>query len=1846
VWSDEFNDPDIDSSIWTYDVGGGGFGNGQLEHNTARMENSYIENGNLVLEARRENYSGNSFTSARMLAQGRFAFKYGTLEARIKLPDTANGLWPAFWLLGNNFGPADWPVCGEIDIVEMGSAAGIAEGLQQEKINCAMHFSDVADTYQYYDSWLDAPVDLSLDYHLYKVEWTPTDMTFYLDGVVYGSWDITPAYLSEFHEYAFPILNIAIGGWNYVQINDPGLITATFPAKMYIDWIRLEDNAFTEILFGADNEETVNFGVYTDTTPVNNSLTYGVDADLFIWNNMIETTTTAYEGSNAWSFDIAGGVWYGMGVNTTTHRNMNNYSDGSLHFQMKSTTTEAIKVGVKSSVGDEFWLPLGDETAEFGFARDGNWHEVIVPLNRFANTDFPTIHQMFMLAGDPPASGFNVSIDNVYWEESVARPTPANGNFGVYTETVANKDAGEFILGVEGDFFIWADTLLPTTQTPYEGTESISLTSAPALSWFGAAFTPNVKHNLTAFRYPASRLHFAMKTSSTTTFQVGMKSGNVDGIGQQWITFASGSDPYGFVRDGNWHVVEIPMSDIITEVDLFEVSQLFQILGTTGPITGIEIDDVAFTGGGDPLTTPGGGNIPPTVSITSPVGGTFFNPGENVLIEADASDADGTVTKVEFFEGANLLGEDLTSPYSFTVNSVTEGTYSFTAAATDSNDVSRTSSSVTVYVGTPELTTINVSPPSATVKAEQSKQFTAAGLDQFGLEFPVTVNWSVSGGGLIDGSGLFSAVVPGGPYTVTATDTAGGILSDTASVTVEAGGICSGDHPNGEFSWEASGDTTNPTLTFIPSGAGIGNTVLLLQYGRIPDGGFPGNWATPNVPFQINAIEGEKIYFYYTYNTPTGEHNTMDSKLSFVVGDCQTADTIVPVPNPLTWSVLPYATGETSVSMTATTALDASGVEYYFANVTNPAHDSGWQASSVYDDTGLTASTTYSYTVTARDLSVNQNQGTASTTESATTDTETDGQLPYFGTPLAIPGQIEAEDFDLGGQAIAYSDSDVGNNGGAYRPSEDVDLEICSEGGYNLGWIRAGEWVEYTVDVSTAGDYTLDIRAAAMNAGGAFHIEFDGVDKTSTIAAPVTGGWQNWTTLTTTVTLSAGVQIMSFVNESAVDAFNLNYFDLTYNSPVDTTPPTPNPAGFSTAPNATGTSSIAMVATTGSDASDPVEYYFACTSGGGNDSGWQTSTSYTDTGLSASTQYTYTVQMRDALGNTGTASSGASATTDTPPDTTPPTPNPAGFATAPNATGTSSIAMVATTGSDASGPVEYYFTETSGNSGGTSSAWQTSTSYTDSGLNASTQYTYTVTMRDALGNTGTASSGASATTNAAPDTTPPTPNPAGFATAPNATGTSSIAMVATTGSDASGPVEYYFACTSGGGNDSGWQTSTSYADTGLTPDTSYTYTVQMRDSLGNTGTASSGANATTDPDTGGLCTGEPANGDYTWEATGDLNNPSITFIPSGPGIGNSTLLVYYSLLPEGAYPGYFTTPNTPFQITASQGQLVYFYYTYNTPTGQHSTVDDKHTIVIGDCQTVDTTPPTPNPASFATAPNATGTSSIAMVATTGSDTSGPVEYLFTETSGNPGGSSSAWQTSTSYTDTGLNASTQYTYTVTMRDALGNAGTASSGASATTDAAPDTTPPTPNPAGFATAPNATGTSSIAMVATTGSDASGPVEYYFACTSGGGNDSGWQTSTSYADTGLTPDTSYTYTVQMRDSLGNTGTASSGASATTDAASVPPAAPSNLSATAISKAQIDLSWTDNATDETGFKIERSKRVNTAFVQIATVGQDVTSYSDMTVRKRTLYYYRVRATNADGDSVYSNEASANTPK
>jgi len=178
----------------------------------------------------------------------------------------------------------------------------------------------------------------------------------------------------------------------------------------------------------------------------------------------------------------------------------------------------------------------------------------------------------------------------------------------------------------------------------------------------------------------------------------------------------------------------------------------------------------------------------------------------------------------------------------------------------------------------------------------------------------------------------------------------------------------------------------------------------------------------------------------------------------------------------------------------------------------------------------------------------------------------------------------------------------------------------------------------------------------------------------------------------------------------------------------------------------------------------------------------------------------------------------------------------------------------------------------------------------------------------------------------------------------------------------------------------------------------------------------------------------------------------------------------------------------------------------------------------------DFTPPTPSTMSWASPPTAISQTSISMTATAASDANG-VEYFFDETSGNPGGNDSAWQDSPSYTDTGLNPATQYTYTVKARDKSvnQNINAVSAAASATTLATDINPPPTP---GFATPPTALSTTGITMTATTVTDPEGSsVQYRFNNTTLGTN-SGWQTGTSYTQSGLTPDTTYSYTVQARD------------------------------------------------------------------------------------------------------------------
>jgi hypothetical protein len=169
------------------------------------------------------------------------------------------------------------------------------------------------------------------------------------------------------------------------------------------------------------------------------------------------------------------------------------------------------------------------------------------------------------------------------------------------------------------------------------------------------------------------------------------------------------------------------------------------------------------------------------------------------------------------------------------------------------------------------------------------------------------------------------------------------------------------------------------------------------------------------------------------------------------------------------------------------------------------------------------------------------------------------GGTPFGGTPAAIPGTIQAENFDEGGEHIGYHDLSPGNDGGEYRAT-DVDIEASSDagGGYDVGWMATGEWLQYTVNVAASGVYTLDARVASDGSGGTFHVEVDGQDATGSLVIPDTGGWQSWRTVTRSgISLDAGRHVLKLVLDSDAgdgSVGNVNYLRFTAAASGGSTP--------------------------------------------------------------------------------------------------------------------------------------------------------------------------------------------------------------------------------------------------------------------------------------------------------------------------------------------------------------------------------------------------------------------------------------------------------------------------------------------------------------------------------------------------------------------------------------------------------------------------------------------------------------------------------------------------------------------
>jgi len=244
VWADEFNDQGLpDREKWSYDVGGDGWGNDELQFYTdGRKENARVENGSLIIEARKDNWQDHEYTSARLVSKAKGDWTYGRFEARAKLP-TGKGAWSAIWMLPTARNYGEWPNSGEIDIMEQ-------VGFDPQMIHASVHTKSYHHSINTHKTAKTGVPNATTGFNVYAVEWTPEEIRGYVNGREYFTFknERLTNRSADFKQWPFDqpfhlLLNIAVGGmWGGQQGVDP----AVWPQRMEIDYVRVYQPVKTE----------------------------------------------------------------------------------------------------------------------------------------------------------------------------------------------------------------------------------------------------------------------------------------------------------------------------------------------------------------------------------------------------------------------------------------------------------------------------------------------------------------------------------------------------------------------------------------------------------------------------------------------------------------------------------------------------------------------------------------------------------------------------------------------------------------------------------------------------------------------------------------------------------------------------------------------------------------------------------------------------------------------------------------------------------------------------------------------------------------------------------------------------------------------------------------------------------------------------------------------------------------------------------------------------------------------------------------------------------------------------------------------------------------------------------------------------------------------------------------------------------------------------------------------------------------------------------------------------------------------------------------------------------------
>ena len=465
IWEDNFDNLDN----WMKITGNGswGWGNGELEfYQEENVEITDVpgEPGNNALHITAMEESGPgivdqwgnplSYTSGKVTTKAKIAIKYGVIETRVRVPDLDLGGWPAVWLLGtSNLG---WPRSGELDMMEMGSRQTFRDlhdehnggnGANNSTVNQvvganAIFYSDDAVTSEnpsgaasiswdpnddYCRPYYNYDTPLNDRFLIYRIYWDDESIRFtVIDDSVEHDLYTEPfpidSVSAEFQEPFYLIANLAIGGLftDAVYNGGSGLpISMPFPAHMYVDYIKvMEWNGQGEVHIGPPTFQGGTFGLFTDTTPIDNGLVAGDDAEIYVWEGTLsEGSIPPYEGENGISWQTTGLGWFGAGIMSMQPVNLFNFGEGHLKFMINIPANISFQIGIIDAWGNQSYVDFPGNQTTYGLVRDGNWGQASIPVEDIRGEwiDLRMLSYEFVILEVNGAS-CEFGLDDIYWD--------------------------------------------------------------------------------------------------------------------------------------------------------------------------------------------------------------------------------------------------------------------------------------------------------------------------------------------------------------------------------------------------------------------------------------------------------------------------------------------------------------------------------------------------------------------------------------------------------------------------------------------------------------------------------------------------------------------------------------------------------------------------------------------------------------------------------------------------------------------------------------------------------------------------------------------------------------------------------------------------------------------------------------------------------------------------------------------------------------------------------------------------------------------------------------------------------------------------------------------------------------------------------------------------------------------------------------------------------------------------------------------------------------------------------------------------------------------------------------